>query len=438
MEKFDYDRQIEEVIKYIKDGETKNYRLGLEFEHFVIDKDTLKTISYYGENGVEETLKELTKVGWKPEYEGQYLLGLNKGDKNISLEPGSQLELSIEKQFHIENLEKEYLNFLKDLIPILNSKNQYLITVGYHPVTKIDEIKILPKERYDHMYNYFKTKGTHAHNMMKGTASIQVTIDYKDEEDYKKKFQIANALSPVFYTMFENAFYFEGEATDIHNIRSFIWENCDKDRSGIAKGSLDTDFGYKKYAEYVLNSPPIFEIKNGVIYSTGSKNMKEVLDPEDYKEDELSHLLTMYFPDVRTKKYIEIRMFDSVPYPLNFSVLALIKGLFYNDKNLDILYDYIKDISMDEINEVRLEMKAFGLGAKFRNEFLLDTGKKLVKLAKEGLRDEEKKYLQALEDMLEKGVNPYMITGQKDSEGREQATSWCVINHILEDYDENK
>lgn len=431
MEKYDYNKQIEEIVKYIKSGETKDYRVGLEFEHFIIDKDTLKTISYYGENGIEETLNDLREIGWSPEYEGEYLLGLKKGNKNISLEPGSQLELSIEKQVHIQDLEKEYLDFLKDLIPILNGKNQYLITLGYHPVTRIDEIKILPKERYDHMYNYFKTKGTHAHNMMKGTASVQVTIDYKDEEDYRKKFQIANALSPVFYTMFENAYYFEGEATDIHNIRSFIWENCDKDRSGIAKGALDGDFGYKEYADYVLNRPPIFEIKDGIISSTGHKKMREVFNPEEYKEDELNHLLTMYFPDVRTKKYIEIRMFDAVPYPLNFSVLALVKGIFYDDKNLDRLYDYTKDIGMDEINEVRLEMKAFGLGAKFRDEFLLDIGKRLVDLAKEGLDEDEKKYIEPLEEMLEKGVNPYMITGQKDNQGREEAISWCIINHNL-------
>lgn len=432
MEQFDYDRQIEEVVKYIKSGETGDYKLGLEFEHFLIDRDTLRTISYYGENGVEETLGDLTKIGWIPDYEGEYILGLNKGDKHITLEPGSQLELSIEKQMNIEDLEREYLVFLKDLIPILNSKNQYLITTGYHPLTKIDEIKILPKERYDHMYNYFKTKGTHAHNMMKGTASVQVTIDYKDEEDYSKKFQVANALSPLFYSMFENAYYFEGEVTEIHNIRSFIWENCDKDRSGIVEGGLDDEFSYEKYAEYVLNRPPIFEIKNGNVISTGDKKMREVFNPEEYEEDELSHLLTMYFPDVRTKKYIEIRMFDAVPYPLNFSVLALIKGLFYDEKNLERLYDYIKDIKMDEVEEVRKEMKAFGLGAKFKDEFLLDLGRKLVKLAKEGLSNKEKKYLLSLEEMMDRGVNPYMITGQKDNEGRKEAIDWCVLNHIVE------
>lgn len=432
MEYFDYDRQIEEVVKYIRSGETEDFKLGLEFEHFVIDKDSLRTISYYGENGVEESLRDMIDIGWTPEGEGDYVLGLTKGDKHITLEPGSQIELSVEKQTCIENLEKEYLKFLEDIIPILERKNQYLLTLGYHPVTKIDEIKILPKERYDHMFNYFKTKGTHAHNMMKGTASVQVTIDFRDEEDYIRKFQIANALSPVLYSIFENAYYFEGEVTEVHNMRSFIWENCDKDRSGIVEGALDKDFSYEKYAEYVLNRPPIFEIKEENIYSTGDKKMREVFDPENYKEDELSHLLTMYFPDVRTKKYLEIRVMDAVPYPLNFAAIALIKGLLYSEKNLDTLYEYIQDIDMEDIEMINKEMKAFGLGAKFKGEFLLDIARYLVDLGMDGLGEGERKYLLPLKEMLDKGLNPYMTTSEKDELGRREAIDWCIINHVVE------
>ena len=439
MVKFDYKRQIEEIVNYIKSGETLDYKVGIEFEHFIIDKDSLKTVSYYGEKGVEETLGDLVNKGWTPEGEGQYVLGLKKGKKTISLEPGSQLEISVEMQTCIEILEKEYLDFLKDLIPILESKNQKLIALGYHPVSKIDEIRILPKERYDHMYTYFKSRGSHAHNMMKGTASVQVTIDYKDHKDYERKFRIANALSPIFYAMFENAYFFEGEETQIHNIRSFIWENCDKDRSGIVQGALDNeDFSYEKYAEYILNRPPIFEIKDGKIIASGNKKTKDLFNPEDYKIEELDHLLTMFFPDVRTKRYIEIRMFDAVPYPLNFSIVALIKGLFYDENNLDILYDYSRKISMEDIEEVRKEMKAFGLGAKLKDKFLLEIARDLSKLAKEGLDEKEKDYLLPLDAMLEDGLNPYLITGQNEGEDRKEAISWSILNNVLEDYNGDK
>ncbi|HEY4544468.1 MAG TPA: glutamate-cysteine ligase family protein, partial [Tissierellaceae bacterium] len=203
----DYNLQIEALINYFKRQEKSvdDYKIGVEFEHFVIYKDTLKTVSYYGENGVAETLKDLEEFGYEGMYEGEYILGLTKGNKTVTLEPGSQFELSIDADISIENLEKEYLEFLEDIIPVLEKKNQDLIAVGYHPETKIDEITLLPKKRYDYMFDYFKTKGTHAHNMMKGTAALQVSLDYGNEEDYSRKFRVLNALSPVFYASFENA-----------------------------------------------------------------------------------------------------------------------------------------------------------------------------------------------------------------------------------------
>lgn len=106
----DYKRQIEEIVNYIKKGEKEReeFKVGIEFEHFVVDKDSLKTISYYGEEGVGATLRELEKMGWAAGYEGEYILDLNKGNKTITLEPGAQLELSIKAQSNIKDIEEEY------------------------------------------------------------------------------------------------------------------------------------------------------------------------------------------------------------------------------------------------------------------------------------------------------------------------------------------
>lgn len=145
----DYNKQIREIADYFKKHEKaeKDFKIGVELEHFVVDKNTLQTISYYGEGGVEETLKELGKQGWHGEYEGDYLLSLSKGEKVITLEPGSQLEFSTRPKKNIKDIEKEYVEFLEEIIPILDRKNQGLIAIGYHPVTKIDQIKLLPKKK---------------------------------------------------------------------------------------------------------------------------------------------------------------------------------------------------------------------------------------------------------------------------------------------------
>ncbi|GFN34881.1 glutamate--cysteine ligase [Tepidimicrobium xylanilyticum] len=429
----DYNKQIREIASYFKANEKskEDFKIGMEFEHFVIDKESLETISYYGESGVEETLKELEKHGWNGEDEGEYLLSLRNGNKVITLEPGSQLEFSVKPQKNIEDLEKEYMEFLNQIIPILDRKNQGLIAIGYHPVTRIDQIKLLPKKRYDYMFEYFKTKGTHAHNMMKGTASLQVAIDYKSEKDYIKKFKVANALSPVLYAMFDNGYYFEGKRWDRFGLRAYIWENCDKDRSGIVKGTFDEDFGYNKYAEYILNGPPIFIDDGKRMYYTGNKLVKEIFDPDNYSIEELEHILTMFFPDVRTKKYIEIRMMDSVPYPLNFAALALIKGIFYNEKNLDEIYKYIKDINMDDVVKAKMSIFEKGLEGQFKNRSIYEMGSKIIKMAKDGLDSDEKKYILPLESMFNERKNPYRVIEEKEQLGRKESVNWCILNHLI-------
>lgn len=430
----DYNSQIEEIANYLKNGEKtiEDFKLGIEFEHFVIDKNTLRTIPYYGENGVGETLRELEKKGWEGRYEGEYILELNKDNKTITLEPGSQLELSIDAKSNIEDIEKEYLEFLEEIIPVLDNKNQALIPVSYHPETKIEEIKLLPKKRYDIMFNYFKTKGKHAHNMMKGTAALQVSLDYKSEEDYRRKFRVANALSPVLYALFDNGFYFEGEQWNKYNLRTHIWNNCDNDRSGIVDNALEDDFGYKKYAEYILSRPPIFMIKDGEIIPTGEKRVKDILDPKDYDKKELEHILTMFFPDVRTKKYIEIRMMDSVPYPLNFAGVSLLKGIFYNENNLGKVYKFIKDITIEDIKRAKEDIIEKGLRGQLKDKTVLEVGKWLVELAKEGLSQDEVRYILPLEKMLNEGKNPYEITKENFINGKKESLNWCILNNLVE------
>lgn len=425
----DYKKQVGEIKKYFQSRETEveEFKIGIEFEHYVIDKDTFETISYYGNNGVAETLKQLENRGWEAEYEGEYILGLKKNRKVVTLEPGSQFELSIKANIGIKNIQVEYEKFINEINPILKDKNQELITTGYHPVTKIDDIKLLPKGRYDFMFNYFKDKGKYAHNMMKGTAALQISIDYSSEEDYKKKFRLANALSPVLYGLFDNSFYFEGERWKNYNLRADIWNNCDQNRSGIVEGALDEDFGYEDYAQYILNRPPIFMAKDGEDIFTGEKKVKELFDPNNYKVEELEHFLSMFFPDVRTKGFIEIRQMDSVPYTLALSAVAMIKGVFYNQENLNEAYKATKDIKIEDVIKSKYDIIENGISAKLKGKSILEIGSWLIELAKLGLGNDEKHYLKPLENMIEKRENPYQRTKKNADLGRKKALDWCIV-----------
>src|SRR5690606_16295054 len=172
--KYTYDEKLETLVRYIRQGEkeTADFKLGLELEHFLLQEESFQAVSYTGEKGVEGFLKALMEEGsWEGIYEGNNLLGLKGKDISITLEPGGQLEISLAPVKDVRGIEEIYNSFLKKVTPILKERGQVLLNLGYQPVTEIAGIELLPRERYKYMFEYFKSRGKYAHNMMKGTAS---------------------------------------------------------------------------------------------------------------------------------------------------------------------------------------------------------------------------------------------------------------------------
>lgn len=426
------EQQIQEIVNYMRRGEKGDapLKIGLEVEHLVLDKDTLTAVSYYQRGGIADILKEMQAFGWQGVYEKEHLLGLLKDGTTITLEPGGQLEISIKPHCDIAAIEEEYISFLEELLPILEANNQLLAAVGYHPVSKIADIEFIPKERYAYMSRYLKRQGRYALNMMKGTAAMHVNIDYRSEEDYVKKHKIANCLGPVVAVMFDNAAFFEGEINNNCALKRIIWQNCDDGRCGMPQGTFQPDYGYRRYAEYILNIPAIV-LKKGERLLPTEKQYKEVFDPQNYQLDELEYMMTMAFPDIRTKNFIEIRVADSVPYPLNIAGAALWKGLLYHQDNLNELDRYFADITAEEIDVIKKQIVQHGYDARFKNCSVHDLAKYIVSLAKAGLNPAEKKYLEPLERLVEHKLRLAVITRARLHRGRKEALNCCFLNNLL-------
>lgn len=175
-----YQEKKDKIVAYIKSGESQkeNFKMGLEMEHFVIDKDKLFSYDYFGQKGVGDTLRKLNNMGFEVTNEEEgYILGLRKADIAVNLEPAGQFELAIDAKKNIKDLDESYKKIMKEIIPIFEEKNQYLETLGYHPKSKIMDLNIIPKDRYRYMQKYFKEfAGKYALNMMRGTASVQSAI----------------------------------------------------------------------------------------------------------------------------------------------------------------------------------------------------------------------------------------------------------------------
>lgn len=401
----------EKIIEYIRSGEKaeKDYAIGFEIENFIVDENN-RAVTYWDEGGVKDILEDLIKIGYEAVYVDGVLLGATKGETAISLEPGSQFELSIKKAWHIKELEDEYFRRMKEIEELIHKRGYHILQRGYHVKTKIDEIKILPKERYDLMYKYFNESGTMGHNMMKGTCASQSSIDYKDEEDFRRKMRVYNALSPVFYAIFENANIFEGKVYKENGLRMTIWKNTDKERCSIIKEAFDDDFSYAAYADYIVNRPCIFIQKGGEDIYTGHTNIKDIEGIDEADKTIVEHVLSMFFPDTRAKKYIEIRMMDSVQIDYLLGLVALIKATSY--QNLDKVYEMINDVTYDDALKALDSFKDFGIRGKLKDRSFLDIAKDLISLAKASLGDEAH-YLNALEEVINAGKSIREVNFEK-------------------------
>lgn len=423
-----YQKKIDSLVDYFKSGESTDYKLGLEIEHFILNSN-FEAVPYRGINGIEGILKSLEKKGWEGIYENENILGLKGKNADISLEPGGQFELSLYPLKSIKEINEVYNDFLYQITPIIETGEKILLAAGYQPVTKIKDIELLPKKRYHYMYNYFKDKGKYAHNMMKGTASIQLNLDYNSEEDFIKKMRVSYFLSPLIYFFFDNGPFFEGDIISHHNIRSVIWDNCDSDRCGLFESVFNEDFSYEDYAEYVLNLPAIITMKSGNLIYTGKQLIKDIYDPLNFTDKETEHLLTMAFPDVRLKKYIEIRMGDSLPYPYPISYVAFWQGLLYNPQVLAKLNKKAVKYTGEDINRIKNNIRENGLKSRDYGKPLLDFMIELLDMASISLNEEESIYLDFLREMVINNVLPKNKTLNQYNKSRNKISSlqWCKV-----------
>ncbi|SDL62385.1 glutamate-cysteine ligase family protein [Halarsenatibacter silvermanii] len=430
--------QIEDYFRKNSTG-TADYRLGVEFEFFIIKNSTTKAVTYFESEGINDIFKEMAGNGWNicDKAGEDQILGLRKNGDEINLEPGGQLEYSFAPKESLQEIDGIFKNFCREIFPLLNARDYSLISLGYQPVTVIEELPLLPKKRYKHMYNYFADKGKWAHNMMKGSAALQVSIDYSSEADFRDKFAAAAWLTPVIYAVFDNSPFMEGRPASFWGVRSQIWRNCDDDRSGLPPGCLRDDFSFRDYARFILELPAIFDPEDDSF--TGDKAFWEILTREEMAEELIQHMFTMAFTDVRAKNYLELRMADSLPYPLCLGYISFIKGLFYREENLQFLKDIARETGRERIESALAGIPLQGVELEYsRGKSIKNWQQELFSRARKGLNDRELKNLDRLEGFLRKYLPPrtaFQNGGQKNDEEifslQIEDLDYCNLNALM-------
>lgn len=366
-----------------------------------MDAETKEAVSYYGERGIGSILRELASAYPDAVCGPEPILGFTTSEFNITLEPAAQLEISIMPMEDIEEVEKIYTTFCVRLNNVISKYNYEIIRCGYQPASKVRELPLIPKQRYEFMDAYFASNGTRGINMMRGTASTQVSVDYRNEDDFRRKIQAAYFLSPYLKLLTDNTPVFEGEPNQMRMRHSWIWEDVDSKRCGITPGVMSDTFGFADYAEYLYHVPPIFiskEVTGTEDTYSGDAIAMECMG-ENLTNEAIEHLISMVFPDVRLKKYIEIRPADSMDPEKAFAYVALLKGLIYNEAFLDQVQMWKKELNLDEdaIRMATATLSEHGWEANLYGQPVRQWHGRLVETAKAFLEEKEQKYLKIFE-----------------------------------------
>ena len=221
-----------QIIDYFKSGikNTKNFKIGIEHEKFLFDNKNNKRIDY---SKIKEMFNALLEFGWNPILEEKNIIGLNKKGKNITLEPGNQIELSGDKLNNIHEACAESQDYLFELRQVTKKLGISIVSAGFDPISKLNEVPNNPKQRYELMTKDMPSGGKLSLYMMYRTCGTQLNIDYSSEKDFAKKFRIVNSIVPIIIALFANSSIVEKKNSNYLSYRSKVWQNTS--RGGLPK-----------------------------------------------------------------------------------------------------------------------------------------------------------------------------------------------------------
>ena len=370
-------------INYFKSGikDTNDCGVGIEHEKFVFSKD--KRADY---KSILNLFEKLYEFGWEPVKENASIIALRKGNKNITLEPGNQIELSGEKLKNIHQTCAESQEYIFELNQSLKRLNLVLISSGFDPISKIEEVPSNPKNRYELMTKIMPLFGKLSLDMMYRTCGTQVNIDYTSEKDFSKKFFVVNRLTPVTIALFANSGIVEKNKSGYLSYRSYAWQNTY--RGGLPKIFLE-NLDFEKYADFSLNYPMLFIKREDKYLDAKNKTFKNFIDGDvekvtPNKQDVADHLSTI-FTENRLKKYIEIRSMDACGWDCLCAGPAFFIGLLYG--NLDEIFDLVKRWNVNEIISAYKDSPKKGLKTILGKKTILDWSEELFEISKKGLEN---------------------------------------------------
>ena len=420
-----------QLVDWIANGEkpTAEWRIGTEHEKFLFHRDGLRPVAYDGDHGVAVMLHELCKaIGVKatPIFENGKIIGLRDGDGgSVSLEPGGQLELSGAPLANLHETCAETGRHLRHMRAVSSALGVGMLGIGFQPKWARDDISWMPKGRYQIMRDHMPKVGSMGLDMMLRSCTVQVNLDYADEEDMRKKFRTSLALQPVATALFANSPFKNGKPSGLLSTRAHVWTDTDNSRCGVPDCVFDPAFGYEQWIDYILDVPMYFLRRGEDYVDVAGKSFHDYLagtlegfegQPPNLADFE-DHITTA-FPEVRLKQYLEMRGADSGSWANICALPAYWVGLLYDEEALDEATALVSDIGAEDVMAGRLSAAKDGLRGKLGPFNVYDLAAKTLDLASSGLRrrgifddsgNDETGFLQPLRSVISNKKTPAEI-----------------------------
>jgi glutamate--cysteine ligase len=417
----------DELVAWLAQGvkPKSKFRIGTEHEKFAFTLRGHHPVPYDGRRGIRALLEGMQHLlGWEPIMEGPNVIGLSDvtGGGAITLEPGGQFELSGAQVETVHQTYSEIMAHFAQVREVSRPLGVGFLGIGMTPDWSRAEMPKMPKGRYDIMTAYMPKVGTLGLDMMYRTCTVQTNLDFSSEADMVKKLRVSLALQPVATALFANSPFTDGKPNGFLSFRSEIWRSTDNDRAGMLPFAFEPGMGFERWVDYALDVPMYF-VKHGDEYvDVAGQSFRDLLagklpgmpGARATISDWANHLSSI-FPEVRLKRYLEMRGADSGPLPNLLALPALWVGLLYDDGCLDAAWDMVKDWTADERRQLRDDVPKLGLAAKIRGRTVFTLATEVLKFARAGLGrrkrldvsgQDETRYLGVLEDRLARGTTP--------------------------------
>jgi glutamate--cysteine ligase len=414
---------FEDLVEWMADGAkpASEWRVGAEHEKFVFRLADNSPVPYEP-RGIKALLDGLTRFGWTPVLEGENVIALERAGASVSLEPGGQFELSGAPLETVHDICEETGEHLNEVKAVADELGLGFLGLGFTPTWTREQVPVMPKGRYKIMRQYMPKVGGLGLDMMFRTCTVQANLDFASEADMVAKFRTSLALQPIATALFANSPFIEGKPSGFVSSRANVWTDTDPDRTGMLDFVFQDGFGFETYARYALNVPMYFAKRDGKYVDLAGRSFVDFMDgklaelPGDRPtlKDWADHMTTI-FPEVRLKKYLEMRGADSGPWSRLCALPALWMGVLYDSASLAAAWDLCKDWKIEDHERLRADVARRGLKAEIAGRTVQEVAIDLLSIARQGLKNrnrlsggmvDESGYLAELEHIAETGVTP--------------------------------